>query len=560
GSSADFGGAGGRYQGVGGQAGFGGGAGGGSNSDGQAGGGPGFGGGGGGQVGSSPATTYGGAAGANGGAGGGGAALGGAIFVREGGNLVIEGTSTTGSSITAGAGGTGSGFAPGGSAGQATGTDIFLMTGTGLTVQGTTNTSFTGSIASQAGDTGISKSGSGILTLSNDNNSYTGGTSVTGGTMAITNQKNIGTGNLSVSNGGAVVASASMDVKMAVTVDGAGSRFTSGVGPAALSIGSTGSGSLTVTNGGNATSLGSIVFGDFNGVTGTGSVNGTGSSLTATTSVVLGSTGTGTLSVGSGGTVTTGELVFSSNGGPGTLNLNSGGTLQVGGTNGIRNSGTGTFNLAGGILKVTNSSLTSSMNMILSNSSLIDTSGVEGVLSGVLSGSGALSKTGAGTLHLTGDNTYSGTTTLYAGVLIIDGNQSGIGQVSILTGSTLGGDGTLGGSLHLEADANLSFDPLETLTINGAAVTFDGFGIRNVIGLNASTDIGTYTLLNGSAAFDFSNVSNFGVNNAYALGGGKFAYFQEGSFEVVVVPEPSTMTLLVLAASLVFYRQKRRSA
>ena len=68
-------------------------------------------------------------------------------------------------------------------------------------------------------------------------------------------------------------------------------------------------------------------------------------------------------------------------------------------------------------------------------------------------------------------------------------------------------------------------------------MTFDGFGVANVVGLNSATATGTYKLLDGSAAFDFTNVANFGSGNAYDLGGGKSAYFQQGSLELVVIPE-----------------------
>ena len=42
-------------------------------------------------------------------------------------------------------------------------------------------------------------------------------------------------------------------------------------------------------------------------------------------------------------------------------------------------------------------------------------------LSGVISGTGALTQSGAGTLELTGANTYSGTTTVSAGTLALNG-------------------------------------------------------------------------------------------------------------------------------------------
>jgi autotransporter-associated beta strand protein len=70
---------------------------------------------------------------------------------------------------------------------------------------------------------------------------------------------------------------------------------------------------------------------------------------------------------------------------------------------------------------------------------------VQLLISAVLSGSPGvgLTKAGAGTLRLLGNNTYTGTTTVLAGLLIVDGNQSGSNVV--LNGGSLGGQGTVGG-------------------------------------------------------------------------------------------------------------------
>jgi fibronectin-binding autotransporter adhesin len=59
-----------------------------------------------------------------------------------------------------------------------------------------------------------------------------------------------------------------------------------------------------------------------------------------------------------------------------------------------------------------------------------------------------LVKTGVGTLTLSGTNTYTGTTTVDTGTLIIDGIQSGAtGAMTINVNGTLAGSGTIGASL-----------------------------------------------------------------------------------------------------------------
>jgi hypothetical protein len=192
GAGGDFGGGGGTSSSVfngkgvdglqGGAGGFGGGGGGAPTDANDTGGAGGFGAGGGGAFNGGLGGTYGGAGGDGIGAGGGGgAALGGAIFVRDGGTLILNDTDFTGSfSVTGGAGGGGSA-----SAGEAHGSVMFL--------NGTTNTSFdvsagvTETISTAdaiAGDGGFTKTGAGALMLESSD-SYTGGTILQAGTLEV---------------------------------------------------------------------------------------------------------------------------------------------------------------------------------------------------------------------------------------------------------------------------------------------------------------------------------------------------------------------------------------
>ena len=66
---------------------------------------------------------------------------------------------------------------------------------------------------------------------------------------------------------------------------------------------------------------------------------------------------------------------------------------------------------------------------------------------------GGLTKTGAGTLELTGNNTYTGATTVGAGRLVVNGSITS--NVTAQSGATIGGTGRIGG-LILESGSRLS--------------------------------------------------------------------------------------------------------
>lgn len=164
--------------------------------------------------------------------------------------------------------------------------------------------------------------------------------------------------------------------------------------------------------------------------------------------------------------------------------------------------------------------------------------------SGVIGGAISVDKLGLGIQELGGNNTYAGITRILAGTLIVDGTHTGGGSYTVESGAVLGGNGTISSSIDFMAGALLMFDPGTALTVNGSNVTFDNFGIGNLVGLDSSVGLGTYTLMDGSATFDFAGLANFGEANKASIGGGKFAYFQPGSLQLVVaIPEPSAALL-----------------
>jgi autotransporter-associated beta strand protein len=174
--------------------------------------------------------------------------------------------------------------------------------------------------------------------------------------------------------------------------------------------------------------------------------------------------------------------------------------------------------------------------------------------SGVISSANATGwfvKTGNGTLTLSGDNTYAQETRVDAGGLLINGDQSAAtGAIAVSFNAVLGGNGTTGGNIVLADGAKLLFDAASTLTADGTSVDLGNLSVANLVGLDNTVADGTYTLIDGTAALDFTSVQNLGAVNATDLGGGKSAYFDNGSLDLklVVIPEPATISMLGLGA------------
>jgi len=136
--------------------------------------------------------------------------------------------------------------------------------------------------------------------------------------------------------------------------------------------------------------------------------------------------------------------------------------------------------------------------------------------------------------------------------------------VTVGEGNMIGGDGTILGSLAFASGADFLFEIGKTLTVNGASVTFGDFGITDLIGFSAAIPDGSYTLIDGLADIDTTNLRNLGFGNRVVLGGGRSAYFTEGSLVLNVVPEPSALVLAglggLLAAGYAARRRQRHGA
>ncbi|MCT4709420.1 autotransporter outer membrane beta-barrel domain-containing protein [Enterobacteriaceae bacterium H11S18] len=113
-------------------------------------------------------------------------------------------------------------------------------------------------------------------------------------------------------------------------------------------------------------------------------------------------------------------------------------------------------------------------------------------LNGAISGSGAFEQNGAGTTRLGANNTYTGTTTVNGGTLLINGNQAGRGTTTVHNSGALGGYGTLGGNVWFDNGTTLTpgDNGAGTLTVNG--------DLRLDAGTNSSWQLGQHYTPGGS--------------------------------------------------------------
>ena len=251
-------------------------------------------------------------------------------------------------------------------------------------------------------------------------------------------------------------------------VTGAGSTWNNSPG-GGLNIGSFGTGTLTIANGGtviNNTAFAANI-GEGAGSQGTVTVTGAGSTWSNSSGMNIGNLGTGTLTIADGGVVTAGPIVIAANTG-------SIGTLNIG-------AGAGSLAAAPGTLTAPSVAFGAGAGTLNFNHTSADY-----VFAPAISGNGTVNVL-AGATTLTGANTYTGGTFLAGGTLVA-GNNTALGT-SILTvlpnavGPTTldntAGATSLANAVVLNPSANLIVGGSNPLTLTGAisgggALTKDG--------------------------------------------------------------------------------------
>jgi len=110
-------------------------------------------------------------------------------------------------------------------------------------------------------------------------------------------------------------------------------------------------------------------------------------------------------------------------------------------------------------------------------------------------GARSLTKTGAGTQVLSGDNTYTGVTTVSEGNLLIDGSTSVASSVTVGAGGTLGGRGMIGGPVTIAG----TLDPTPGGALRFAAPVTMQPGSRTVIRIARNGSTLTFGRIESSA-------------------------------------------------------------
>ncbi|MDP6636927.1 MAG: autotransporter-associated beta strand repeat-containing protein [Phycisphaerae bacterium] len=323
------------------------------------------------------------------------------------------------------------------------------------------STTFSGWITGSGGK--LTKIGTGTLTLTGAN-SHGRGTTVSAGALQIGDGGTTGSIAGDVTNNASLIFNRSDDVTFGGAISGTGSVTKLGAGTLTLTNDNTYSdgtiisgGALQIGNGaavgsilGDVTDNASLIFNRSDDVTFGGAISGTGS---------VTKLGAGTLTLTNDNTYDDGTTI-------------SGGALQIG-------NGAATGSIIGDVTD---------------NASLIFNRSDDVTFGGVISGSGSVTKLGAGMLVFTGANTYDGGTTISGGTLQIgDGG----------TTSSIAGDVTNNASLIFNRSNDLAFDGkidgtgsvtklgTGTLTLSGASSYSGGTTIEaGVLSISADNNLG----------------------------------------------------------------------
>ncbi len=431
----------------------------------------------------------------------------------NGGQLNVDSSALNLASITANGGSLGAAVA-----GATVSNGITLGSG-GLVVNNAANSLTLSGVLTGSGD--LTKVGTGNLILSGANN-FIGTTTMAAGTLTLGNALALGgsSNTLNVTGASTLSSTLGMTVANGVLLNGANLTVNS---DSALNLSGAinGTGSLTKTGSANLTLSGANNFG--------GGLNINAGRLILANA---GAAGAGTITAGIGGTAaldtSTAQTLTNLVQLNGNLTLTGSNDLalngKISGTGGLIKSGsnalilsgandfTGNSTLGGGILVLTNNTALGDGQLTLTaNSSLLADGLTVGnainvssrtltlsnlaatTLSGVLSGSGAIIKNGAGELTLSGANTFGGVLSLASGKLIVGSNTAlGNGALTVSGQSALGSTTAITLNNDVALNAQLTVLVNSDMKLNGS-LSGSGELIKQGTGTLMLSGVNTYT-------------------------------------------------------------------
>jgi fibronectin-binding autotransporter adhesin len=425
-------------------------------------------------------------------------------------NLVLNGTAGAATLKYTGAGHStdrlfslGTGATAGTIDASGTGAVDFTNAGSmGLIGSGTRTLTLTGTntgdntIAAAIGGTGtdattVAKTGTGTWVLSNAN-TYTGGTTISGGTLKLGNASALGTGTFTFSAGGTFdnVTGGAITVSNPLALSGGSPTFTgsndmtfNNSATVALS-GSVGNNrTVTVTNGGATLTHDGVISDGGNNMGITKAGNGTlilGGANTATASFRVNA---GILSVSNIGN-TAGNSNLGTNGtfnfGGGTLKYTGPGETSDKSLNFVSSGANGTIDQSGasGLVKITGgvSATGGGAHILTLQGSTVGTGEISGVIANGSGTGTAVTKAGTGTWTLSGSNTYTGITTINGGELNTTALANGGANSSIGASTNVAGNLVINGGTLKYSGGTTSSDRGFTVGLNGATIDASGTG------------------------------------------------------------------------------------
>ncbi len=413
-----------------------------------------------------------------------------------------------------------------------------------------------GVISESGGSQGLTKAGGGIVTLSGTN-TYSGKTTISAGTLSVNTIGNVGAGGSAL---GAPTNAANGTIDLVTTliyngVTASSDRIINLMGSNAQ-VNNGGAGLLTLSGGITNSAGQSVLFRGVGNVIETGLIATGIGGLTRTDSSILTLSNAGN-SFSGGVNILAGTISIDSISNSGTPSALGKGNSIAFGQNGSATLGTLQFTGASGgmcdrAITISSPSGTASGGCIentvagqtLTFSGAVNIGGpgptpqlqLIGAGNGVMSGnignvsnSLAITKSGTGTWTLSGANTYTGTTTVSAGTLLVNGSSATGSAFTVAAGASLGGTGTISGTVSAAAGAKLmpgnsgigtltlANNSATSLTLNGALLNFKLSNVAATSDLIAVSGASGALVLNGANTITLSTPFGTAPAGIYTL-------------------------------------------